>query len=101
MGKKKNNKYMHKNFSNQWERHPALDSPADLGAVLARQLTEAGSDATACGRKMRRKRVRKPDGMLGGERGVENSENTRSGYPSSQPPGYSLLQPLCVQQLTP
>lgn len=91
---------MHKNFSNQWERDTALDSPADLGAVLARQLTEASRDAAARGRKMRRKRMRKPEGMLGGEGGVWRTPRTRgAGSHPHSPPGYSLLQPLCVQQL--
>lgn len=69
---------MDKNFSNQSERDAALDSPADMGAVLARQLTETGRDAPARSRKMRRKRVQGPEGMLRGERGLEDSENMDS-----------------------
>lgn len=75
---KKKIKYMHKNFSNQSERHTALDSPADSRAVLTRQLTETGRDAPARCRKMRRKRMRGPEGMLREERGLEDSENMGS-----------------------
>lgn len=96
---KKNNKYMHKNFSNQSERDTALDSPADMGAVLTRQLTETSRDAPARGRKTRRKRVRGPEGMFRGERGLKDSENTGSIQASSQPHGYSFSQSLCVKQL--
>lgn len=75
---RKKNKYMHKNFSNQSERDTALDSPADWGAVLSRQFTETSRDAPTRGRKMRRKRMQGPEGMLRGERGLEDSENTGS-----------------------
>ena len=75
IGEKNKNKYMHKNFSNQLERDTALDSLTDLGAVLTRQLMETGRDAPARRRRMRRKRLQGPEGML---RGLRDSENMGS-----------------------
>ena len=54
--RKPTKKHMHQNFSNQSKSDRALDSPADVGAVLGRQLTESSRDTLAHGRKTRRPR---------------------------------------------
>lgn len=63
---------MHKNFSNQLERHTALDSPADVEAVLTRQRR------TCLQHKNEEKTCVRARGILKGEGGLEDSENTGS-----------------------